>query len=91
MPGFKSPVVFQDGSSLSSSTPIMEYRGSYSAATAYAVSDVVVYNTNTYVCVTATTAGQDPVAYPAKWTALGSSSSQVVQNLRIIALCEVNP
>ena len=41
-------------------------KGTYSAAVAYAVGDVVI-STHPYICITATSAGESPSGTPAKW------------------------
>ncbi|BAE49283.1 carbohydrate-binding protein [Paramagnetospirillum magneticum] len=53
-------------------------RGNYSAATAYAVRDVVTFNGNTYRCIVATTAGQSPTSTPASWLLMASGPSGVM-------------
>lgn len=42
-------------------------KGDYSEAATYAVGDIVIYSSNPWRCITATSAGQDPVDTPAKW------------------------
>ena len=66
--------------------PITVWRGTYSAATTYAIGDAVISNSITYVSLTGSNTNNTPASSPANWSATVANVGEftVPQNISII-------
>ena len=71
-PPSSSPAVWKLFATNTASSTGMIYQSVWSNTATYATSDVVLFSGGTYICVTATTAGQSPFTTPASWQLLGA-------------------